>query len=365
MTPRLGILWSPNKKGTWTLHAHAGMFTGQTGTNTEGEVLREDGVSRHTGTVYCTPGIACNTLAGTTSIQSIRQFSPHISNTLWSAENIGGTRALPFGFNLSLDFYIGRIWNDERTLNINTPLNGLPNGPRPLAPNVNILQVQNSSQSAINAVFGGIENHSVKHLQFFFGGVHVNIFGDGNDDPLGAPQSAYSDAGEFARRSGQNPWNLFGNGTLTLPRKVQLSTDFNAGGDAHYNITTGTDNNGDGNFNDRPQYATPGEAGATQTPFGLLTAQYTGQPGINIFPRNKGVLPWNFHVDTNLQRTFALSRNPKADHPQTVTLNLRSSNVLNHLNVTNIGGVLNSPLFGVPYAADNGRRIEAGARYSF
>jgi hypothetical protein len=48
-----------------------------------------------------------------------------------------------------------------------------------------------------------------------------------------------------------------------------------------------------------------------------------------------------------------------------LTLNLRSSNVLNHLNVTQIGGVLGSPLFGVPYAADNGRRIEAGIRYSF
>jgi len=33
--------------------------------------------------------------------------------------------------------------------------------------------------------------------------------------------------------------------------------------------------------------------------------------------------------------------------------------------VTSVGGVLGSPLFGVPYAADNGRRVEAGARYSF
>jgi len=30
-----------------------------------------------------------------------------------------------------------------------------------------------------------------------------------------------------------------------------------------------------------------------------------------------------------------------------------------------VGGVLGSPEFGVPYAADNGRRVEAGVRYSF
>ncbi len=67
----------------------------------------------------------------------------------------------------------------------------------------------------------------------------------------------------------------------------------------------------------------------------------------------------------NLQRAFLLTRNAKADHQQTLTLNLRSSNVLNHLNVTGVGGVLGSPLLGVPFSADNGRRIEAGARYSF
>ena len=84
-----------------------------------------------------------------------------------------------------------------------------------------------------------------------------------------------------------------------------------------------------------------------------------------MFPRNKGVLPWQIYLDANLQRAFKLTHNAKAEHQQTLTLNLRSSNVLNHLNVNSVGGVLGSPLFGVPYAADNGRRVEAGARYSF
>jgi hypothetical protein len=35
------------------------------------------------------------------------------------------------------------------------------------------------------------------------------------------------------------------------------------------------------------------------------------------------------------------------------------------MNVTQVGTVLGSPLFGRPYAADNGRRVELGARYSF
>ena len=60
-----------------------------------------------------------------------------------------------------------------------------------------------------------------------------------------------------------------------------------------------------------------------------------------------------------------LTRDPKAEHQQRITVNIRSSNVLNHTNVTQQGGVLGSPLFGVRFAADNGRRVEAGLRYSF
>ena len=357
--PRLGIMWSPNKKGTWTLHAHAGMFAGSFGPGNQAEVLREDGVHRVTSTVY--NPIYGSPFLNATPIHTMRQFNPKIANINWVAENVGGTRSLPKGWNLSLDYYIGRLWNDARSENINSPLNGVPTGPRPGPANTNILEVQNSGQGPLSAEFWGIENHSYKHIQFFFGGIHVDLRDNTDDNAFFTPQSSRSDVGEYAHRTGQTAWNLFGNSTITLPKKVQLSTDFNAGGDSHYNITTGFDNNGDGNFNDRPQYAAPGTPGAIQTPFGLLVAS----GGTSVFPRNKGVLPWTIHLDTNLQRAFKLSKNAKAEHQQTLTLNVRSSNVLNHLNVTNVGGVLGSPLFGVANAADNGRRIEAGARYSF
>jgi hypothetical protein len=357
--PRLGILWSPSKKGTWTLHAHFGMFSGSMGQGDEAEVLREDGTQRVTSTIY--NPVYGNPLSGATPIHSMREFSPHITNLTWGAENIGGTRALPGGWNLSVDYYLARIWNETRTENINSPLNDVPTGPRPGAPNLNILQMQNSGQGRANALFAGIEQHTLKHVQLFFGGVRVNLIDDTDDNDFFTPQSSTSNVGEFAFRTGQNVWNLFGNATFTLPEKIQLSANFNGGGDSHYNITTGFDNNGDGDFNDRPQYAAPGTPGAVATPWGLLVAS----GGAGVFPRNKGVMPWTYYLDTNLQRAFTLTHNPKAEHQQTLTLNLRSSNVLNHLNVTSVGGVLGSPLFGVPYAADNGRRIEAGLRYSF
>ncbi len=359
ITPRAGILWSPTKKGTWTLHAHAGLFGSMVGESTESEVLREDGAARITSTVY--NPVYNNPFLNATSIHSLRTYSPHLTNSSIAIENFGGTRALPHGWNVSGDYYFGRIWNYTRSNNINSPLNGSPTGPRPGPADTDVLQVQPSGQGVANIEFVGVEQHTLKYVQLFFGGVRVNLLDDTDDRELNTPQSAFTDAGEFAHRTNQPVWNVFGNATFTLPEKVQLSGDLNAGGDAHYNITTGFDNNGDGNFNDRPQYAAPGTPGAVQTPFGLLVA--SGGPAV--FPRNKGVLPWTFHLDTNLQRAFTITHNPKAEHQQTLTLNVRSSNVLNHTNVTSVGGVLGSPFFGVPYAADNGRRVEAGLRYSF
>jgi hypothetical protein len=359
ITPRAGVLWSPTKKGTWTLHAHAGMFSGRFGKGTQAEMQREDGVNRITSTIY--NPVYGNPSSGAVPIYSIREYSPHISNISWAAENIGGTRALPRGWNLSIDYYLGRIWNDTHSVNINSPLNNSPTGPRPGAPNLNVLQLQNSGQGRVNATFVGIEQHSMKHVQLFFGGVRVNLIDDTDDNEFSSPQSSSSNAGEFAHRSTQPVWNLFGNATITFPKGIQLSADFHGNGEVHYNITTGFDNNGDGNFNDRPQYAAPGTPSAIATRYGLLVAS----GGTGVFPRNEGVMPWTYYLDTNLQRAFKLTHNAQTEHPQALTLNLRSSNVLNHTNVTQVGGVLGSPLFGLPFAADNGRRIEAGLRYSF
>ena len=360
-TPRLGVLWSPTKKGTWTLHAHEGMFTDQDGPSVYAEVLREDGVHRVTSTVY-DPTSYANPLSGGTVIHSMREFSPHLALGLWQAFDFGGSYAVPGGWNLTADYISGRMWNQTRSENINAPLDGSPTGARALGlPNLDVLEVQNSAQGRLQAELVMVEQHSLKHLQLFFGGVRLKLVDDNDDNTFFTPQSTFSNAGEFAPRDTQPNWQLFGNATYTFPGKVVLSGDFHGGGDQHYNITTGFDNNGDGDFNDRPQYAAPGTAGAVSTPFGLLVAS----GGTGVFPRNKGVMPWQYYLDTNVERAFGLSRNAKAEHPQTLTVNVRSSNVLNHTNVTQVGGVLGSPLFAVPFAADAGRRVEAGVRYSF
>ena len=130
-TPRFGVSWTPDKKATWNLHGHVGLFTGDFGPRTENELRRMDGVNRITSSVY-NPVYGDPFSGNPTVIESMRTTNPHLANISFCIENIGFTKALPGGWNLSLDLYDARIWNYNRSPNINAPLNGSPTGPRPI-----------------------------------------------------------------------------------------------------------------------------------------------------------------------------------------------------------------------------------------
>ena len=319
-----------------------------------------DGTDRVTSLVY-NPTYGAPDITGSSVIHAMRTVAPNYGTNQSLMAQIGADKTLAFGFSLSANLIYIRGWHQERTLNVNTPLNGSPTGPRPVAPNLDILQLQSSADTAGDIEFAGIGNQKLKRVQFFVGAVRIHILSDADDNAFGNPQSSTTNKGEYALETGNSLWQNFANVTVNLPEKVVVSTNYYGNGNSPFDITTGFDNNGDGNFNDRPQFALPGQAGAVATPFGNLVA--TG--GTGVLARNIASLPWNFHVDGNIQRVFKLTRDAKADHQQTITANIRSSNLLNHTNVTSEGGVLGSPLFLVPYAADNSRRVEGGIRYNF
>jgi hypothetical protein len=181
------------------------------------------------------------------------------------------------------------------------------------------------------------------------------------ENTLGAanPQSSYSEQGESSRVDWQTSslGGLMGN--VKLPLKAEFSTELFASSGTPYNITTGTDTNGDGNFNDRPSYASGQGPGVYNTQFGLLTINTVNG---NV-PRNIGTMPGTVHLDTNLSRSFILPGSK--DHPRTFTFNARSANLLNHTNVTTVNTILSSGAVGRAVAAETARRIELGVRFAF
>ncbi len=358
--PRVGLAWSPDKKQRWVFHVRSGAFFGPIDAQTVLADKQLNGTIQRQLQIY-NPVYGNPLMTGTSTITTVRAPLPNLTQIPEWESHLGIEHDFPGHWHAQGNVYLVHAWDITRSENINAPLNGQPNGPRPGAASLDLYQFQQTAHERGNVIFAGLDQHSLKKLQIFIGYVRLDLRSD-SDASTFFPQSYYSDAGEYARITGVATHQVFSFASYQLPEKVSLSVQFNAASGLPYNVTTGFDNNGDGVFNDRPVYA----AGATGTStvygtrFGALSPTGTGTP----IGRNAGTLPWNVHLDSNLSRSFALPHAAGKDG-QTLALNLRSTNLVNHTNVTAAGGVLGSPLFGEAYQADPGRRVEVGLRWSF
>ena len=131
----------------------------------------------------------------------------------------------------------------------------------------------------------------------------------------------------------RNKFDLLG--TLEAGKLFDFGTALSLYSGKPVNITTGSDNNNDGLSLDRP-------AGV---------------------PRNLMHGPSYIDLDLNLSHDFALTKNRK-DGP-TATLSINSFNVLNHPNYVTYVGVVTSPFFGMPVAAQPPRRMQFSLQVKF
>ena len=362
MGPRMGVAWSPDRKQKWVLHARTGLFYTPVDTQTTLEARRLNGVNQtevQVNEAAYGVTLADAVASGETPVTTLRANLPSVSQVPSVQTHFGVEHEFPRHWHAQTNFYLARAWNDLRSRNVNAPLDGQPNGPRPGAANLNLYQFQQTGTLGGNVLFAGVDQHSLKHLQIFAGYIRMDLRTDADSAVL-FPQSTYSNRGEWARPTWQATHHLIAFSNYVLPLGVALSNQFDAASGVPYNVTSGIDANGDGVFNDRPRFVQGGDAGAIATRFGTLSTVGAG-PSIG---RNAGTLPWNVHLDANLSRTFNLPHAAERE-AQSVALNVRSTNLLNHVNGTAVGGVLGSPLFGRTYEADPGRRIEVGLRYSF
>ena len=355
---RFGFSWSPRpSKKSLVLTGHIGLFVSAIDSSVTAQAFRFNQNRQTSSIAYSVP------LAGPGGSEPILtryEFAPHLNQSLnWQAQ-LGAQYEFPRHWVVEVNGYYTRGWDTLRLRNVNSPSNGDPYGPRPFVSGINLQQFQQSGRFAGDFQYARVEQNSLKRLQLFVGYFRSSVLSNA-DTPSTEPQSAYSDSGEYARPSWQATHNSFGVVTVHLPEQLLLSSIFGASSGQPFNLLAGSDNNGDGVFNDRPQYATPGAVGAIQTRYG----NFTNSVGSGWVPRNAGTLPWKVHLDVNLQRTFVLTPKAPKDSQKTLSANIRSTNVLNRTNVTAIGNVLGSSIFGTPYQAEAGRRVEIGINAHF
>ena len=365
--PRIGLSWVLDKKQTWVIHLRAGLFSGWDTPNHVTEVYRLNGTRQQQLTVY-SPSYSnpLTPIAGSIQVSTRNQFSRSFGQIPNFQFDVRVEHEFPHHWHAQAEYGFGSEWQTFRIVNINAPLVSSSIGvapdptasllaPRPIAPNENIMQYQNYGHGRGAKYVLNLKQNSYKRFSLDATYWYLDFM-----DNSQTPQSTYSVQGESGRPNWMRRGGIAMLGTVTLPYKVDLSTQFSAMPGLPYNITTGTDANGDGSFNDRPSYTSAPGAGVYSTRYGLLTANTVNG---NV-PYNSGTMQGIVHLDMNLSRGFSLHPKDK-DHPRTLTFNARSANLLNHTNATAVSTVVSSPTFGQSLSAEAARRVELGVRFTF
>ena len=207
---------------------------------------------------------------------------------------------------------------------------------------VNYLHSQGVHQLATQniAYVPGASEHGAPHNQFFSEGVfnqnqlvingrvqtskRISLFGyyslnsaHGDTSGAGADITTPGNiANDYGRTTFDVKNRLFLAGSITLPKYIQFSPFMIAQSGNPYNVTTGTDNNGDSYFNDRPDIVT-GVATNGNTIKSIAGCGTFAQPGVvagaSVAPINACTGPTLFTFNFRLTKTigFGPSTAPK------------------------------------------------------
>jgi hypothetical protein len=310
--------------------------------------------------------------------------APYVINTAFTWE-----QNLKKGWRFSASYDVSRGVHLIRTRNINAPYPGTPlpqdlfnqlnsfdpsaqaaardqvDRMRPLYPNVgNVYQLESSADSFSKNL--GLRLYTPNNFKLH--GVGINgfvqyVLGWSYDNA--SAQDNYDWHSEWSLSSFDTRHRFISNLNLTLPKDTTLSFLIFANSGRPYSLTTGQDNNGDENTNDRP-------AGV---------------------PRNSLTGPGSYNVNANLTKLIPLRKPETAKNraagianpngqifvggpggpvaiPQggsgssapgpKLQFNVSANNLLNSTQLQGYSGVLTSPLFGKPTSSAPGRSVTVG-----
>jgi len=343
-------------------------------------------------------------------------------STMISAINV--EKQLPYKLTVFALLVSIRQRNNLVFRDINAPLPGNPTV-RPDPTLGNVFQWESSGYFNMTQFILGVRTQLSRGLTIF-----ANYFTaktEGNTDCVFQiqggcfPADSYNINADKGRFAFIPRHNFFLGGTIAIPKlKLALNPFIIARTGNFFNITTGTDTNGDRVFRERPAFASSSTLpqNLRHTPYGDF--DINPALGTAIIPRNYGVGPGFFSVNLGISRTFGFGDLPGAkaavaaaaptasagaprgaapsgggsprppgpagaagpggagaEKRYNFTFSVNINNLFNRSNLSSPVGNLASPLFGQSLstlggfgdgggnAASANRRITAGIRFNF
>jgi hypothetical protein len=314
LAPRVALAFAPGggggKSPVGVIRAGFGMFYDRVRENLPLEARRLNGVLQQQ-YVVANPDFYPNvpsaaSLSGDVRERAIRALdaslrAPYMAQTALSFE-----RQLPKQTTLSVTYTNLRGVHALRSRNINAPL---PGGARPYAGG-DIYSYESSGLFRQNQVIVNVNARLSSRMSLF--GYYV--WNKANSDTDGAgmfPASLYDLHSEYGRAGFDVRHRAFIGGSVAAPLGLSLAPFIMASSGPPFNITTGSDLNGDSIFNDRPAWAAGANpAGVIETAYGAFNLNPL--PGQAIIPRNLGNGPGQLAINMRLSKTFGFGEKASA-----------------------------------------------------
>ena len=363
--PRIGIAWSIRRKNARSnivvLRSGAGIFYDRFSPANLLTSIRQNGITQQT-FVQQNPDYAA---PDPTSVPpTTYTIAPHLRTEYGIYTGVTAERSLGKFGQTSVVYTAIRGDHQYLSRNINAPLPGTydpadpTSGTRPFGGNQNIYRFDSAGVLNDNQLtFQGRFNLSKRVVAYF-----IYTFMHEYADAAAASSfvsNSYNPHADYGRVT-LPPQSFYSGGTVQLPFGLSSNVYFAAQKGVPFNITTGTDLNGDSQYNDRPTFATDlTRPSVVKTAYGNFdTAPTTGQ---TVIPFNYGNSPSFVFLDLSLARSFAIGPRPAApptkpgakpeprpDPPYSLSFTVDAQNAFNHVNPGPPVGVLSSPLFGKP-----------------
>jgi hypothetical protein len=351
-SPRLGFVWSPWAGARTVVRGGFGTYYDQGFNNITGNI----GISARSRTItILNPGYPDPYGQGTVQPQkpSLTVAAPAISTPSTRTYSVGFKHEIRSGLAVSVDGVRTQGYDLFNSLDINAAPAGTTIRPNPDYLRIN--QYQTTGRSWYDALLVAFERRSGRgplfNLSYTLSKQLRNV-----EDFGFSPQDALNPAAERALASNNRTHQFVGSVTWALPWDFQIAALVQARSGLPWTVTTGSDNNGDTNVNDRPDLAVPGGNAADKSTY---NAAFTGRVG-NL-GRSTNVGPSFAQVDARLSRFFRFGSYSFEGF-------VEAFNLANHANLGVPVGTLTSSSFGKATGLATSatpRQVELGVRFNF
>jgi len=359
LAPRVGLAWSPNGSPSHTVRVAGGLFYSRIPSDITLDTMRFDGV-HVVELIVDRPGFfptVPSSFNATPGLPTVR-----VADTLRAPRTSSLSTSYEWTLTKSLFASVGYTYRRGewllRTRNVNAP--DPANGLRPRMDRGPILQFESTGLSRSQELRATIRRALARFTMF--GTYAFGISRSDTDGPYTIAADARTLQGEYGRAADDERHRLLFGSSIELPFSISLSGLLTVTSGRPFNITSGSDNDGDFLFLDRPGMGSPGGAGVIATRFGNFDVLRS--PVEPMIRRNAGQGPSEFLLNAGIARKFHVGLTPDGAE-RYVIISASAENVTNRINYVDFNGVVTSPLFGIANRALNPRRVELSARFGF